>query len=239
MPPVFGRSPDRRSSGIVEAGGKVKETVRSALRLRVLLADDHQMVADGIRMLLQPSCEVVGVVADGRALLEEAPKLVPDVIVLDITMPFMNGLDAAERLKSVLPNTKFVFLTMNNDADLAWAALKLGSIGYVLKHSAVSELQQAISEVLQDRPYLPVNLQPEDWAVRHVPSSRLSKDLTPRQQEVLQLLAEGRHIKEVAGILQVSEKTVMFHKYQIMQSHNLHNNADLVLFALRRHLISA
>lgn len=217
----------------------MQELKQPAKRPRVLLADDHPIVAEGIRMLLQSSCEVVGIVADGRALLEEAPKLMPDVIVLDIGMPFLNGLHAAERLKSLLPNTKFVFLTMNNDPNLAAAALKLAPVGYVLKHSAASELRQAISEVLQDRPYLPVNLRPENWAVRDARARQLTKDLTPRQQEVLQLLAEGRPIKEVAVILKLSEKTVMFHKYQIMQSHNLRNNAELVLFALKQHLISA
>jgi DNA-binding NarL/FixJ family response regulator len=216
----------------------VKSPIRSASRPRVLIADDHPIVAEGIRNVLQSSCDIVGVVGDGRELLEAAPKLMPDVIVLDIAMPFLNGLDAAMRLKSSLPNTKFVFLTMNNDPNLAAAALNLGTIGYVLKHSAASELHQAISEVLQNRPYLPVKLRPENWAVQDARARQLSKDLTPRQQEVLQLLAEGRPMKEVAAILKVSEKTIMFHKYQIMQLHNLHNNAELVLFALKRHLIS-
>jgi DNA-binding NarL/FixJ family response regulator len=197
------------------------------------------MVAEGIRMLLQTTYEVVGVVSDGRALLEQAPKLLPDVIVLDIAMPLVTGLEAAKRLKSALPKTRFVFLTMNNDPSLVEAAVKLGPIGYVLKHCAVSELQQAISEVLQDRPYLAVDLRVTNWAVPIADAGQLSNDLTPRQLEVLRLLAEGRPTKEVAAILKISEKTIMFHKYQIMQSHNLRNNAALVLFALRRHLISA
>lgn len=224
---------------VFETGGTVRGLIGSAFRPRVLLADDHHIVAEGIRMLLQSNCEVVGVVADGRALVEEAPRLMPDLIVLDITMPFLNGLEAAERLKPLLPNAKFIFLTMNNDQNLAAAALKLGPVGYVLKHSAASELQKAISEVLQGKPYLPVNLRPENWAVRDARARQFSKDLTSRQQEVLQLLAEGRPIKEVAAILKLSQKTIMFHKYQIMQCHNLHNNAELVLFALKRHLISA
>jgi DNA-binding NarL/FixJ family response regulator len=211
---------------------------QSATRPRVLLADDHYMLAQGISLLLQDRCDVVGVVADGRALLKEAAKLMPDVIVLDIAMPLLNGLDAAQRVKSSLPNTKFVFLTMHNDPSLAAAALKLGPVGYVLKHAAVSELWDAISAVLRGRPYLPAALRGENWTVGYR-TRQFSKKLTPRQQEVLQLLAEGRPMKEVAAILKVSEKTVMFHKYQIMQSHNLRNNADLVLFALKRHLISA
>jgi DNA-binding NarL/FixJ family response regulator len=217
----------------------VKEPYPSTVRPRVLLADDHRMVAEGIRLLLQSTCDVVGVVADGRALLETAPKLMPDIIVLDISMPLLNGLDAAQQLKPSLPNTKFVFLTMNNDPNLVRAALKLGPVGYVLKHSAASELERAISKVLQGKPYLQAGLRPDNWAVPDARAPQLSKELTPRQQEVLQLLAEGRPMKEAAAILNVSEKTIMFHKYQIMQSHNLRNNSELVLFALKRHLISA
>jgi DNA-binding NarL/FixJ family response regulator len=189
--------------------------------------------------MLEKSCDVIGVVRDGRQLLIEAPKLKPDVIVPDIGMPFLNGLDAAERLKPFLPGTKFVFLTMKDDPNLAAAALNLGAVGYVLKHSAASELLKAISEVLQGKSYVTARLQAENWAVREVRARRFSKELTPRQKDVLQLLAEGRRMKEVADILKVSEKGVMFHKYQIMQSFNLKSNADLVLFALKRHLISS
>jgi DNA-binding NarL/FixJ family response regulator len=158
---------------------------------------------------------------------------------LDIGMPLLNGLDAAERLISSLPQTKFVFLTMKDDPNLAAAALKLGTVGYVLKHTAASELLKAVSEVLQGRSYVTAKLRAENWAVSETRARQFSKKLTRRQQEVVQLLAEGRPMKEVADILKISEKTVMFHKYHIMQSFNLKSNADVVLFALKRHLISS
>jgi DNA-binding NarL/FixJ family response regulator len=211
----------------------------SGIRARVLIADDHSIVADGLRSVLEKSCDVIGIVQDGRQLLIEAPKLKPDVIVLDIGMPFLNGLDAAERLKPLLPGVKFVFLTMKDDPNLAAAALNLGAVGYVLKHSAVSELLKAVSEVLQGKSYVTPKLQAENWAVREARAQQLSKDLTPRQKDVLQLLAEGRRTKEIADILNVSERTVMFHKYHIMNAFNLKSNADLVLLALKHHLISA
>jgi DNA-binding NarL/FixJ family response regulator len=211
----------------------------STIRPRVLIPDDHSIVADGLRSVLEKRCDVIGIVGDGRQLLIEAPKLKPDVIVLDIGMPFLNGLDAAERLMPLLPRVKFVFLTMKDDPNLAAAALNLGAVGYVLKHSAVSELWKAVSEVLQGNSYVTAKLQAGDWAVREARAQQFSKDLTPRQKDVLQLLAEGRRTKEIADILNVSERTVMFHKYHMMKSFNLKSNADLVLLALKHHLISA
>ena len=209
------------------------------VRPRVLIADDHSIVAAGLRLVLEKSCDVIGIIQDGRQLLIEAPKLKPDVIVLDIGMPFLNGLDAAERLKPLLPDVKFVFLTMMDDRNLAAAALNLGAVGYVLKGSVVSELLKAVSEVLQGKCYVTPRLRAENWAAREARAQQHSKDLTPRQKDVLQLLAEGRRTKEIADILNVSERTVMFHKYHIMQSFNLKSNADLVLLAIKHHLISA
>jgi DNA-binding NarL/FixJ family response regulator len=206
---------------------------------RVVIADDHAVVAEGLCSILQKSCNVIGIVRDGRELLAEAPKLKPDLIVLDIGMPALNGLDAAEQLMQVLPNVKFVFLTMKDDPNLAAAALNLGKVGYVLKHSLSSELLHAVSEVLQGNTYVTPRLRSEDWVVQGLRARQFSKDLTPRQKEVLQLLAEGRPMKEVAQILKVSEKAIMFHKYRIMASFNLKNNAELVLFALKHHLISS
>jgi DNA-binding NarL/FixJ family response regulator len=211
----------------------------SRIRARVLIADDHSIVANGLRLVLEKNCDVIGIVQDGRQLLIEAPKLKPDVIVMDIGMPLLNGLDAAERIKPLLPGVKFVFLTMMDDPNLAAAALNLGAVGYVLKQSAVSELLTAVSEVLHGKSYVTPRLRAENWAVREARAQRLSKDLTPRQKDVLQLLAEGRRTKEIADILNVSERTVMFHKYHIMQSFNLKSNADLVLLAIKHHLISA
>jgi len=209
----------------------------STTRPRILIADDHSIVAEGVRSLLEKNFEVIGVVQDGRQLLVDALKLKPDIIVVDIGMPLLNGLDAAERLKLSLPDTKLVFLTMKDDPNLAAASLDLGPVGYVLKHAASSELLQAIFEVLQGKSYVTSKLRPENWSVRASRARQFSKKLTPRQQEVLQLLAEGRPMKEIAGILKLSEKTVMFHKYQVMDSFNLRSNAELVLFALKRHLI--
>lgn len=207
-------------------------------RPRVVIADDHAIVAEGLRSLLEKSCDVIGVVSDGRHLLAEVPQLKPDIIVLDIGMPLLNGLDAAGRLQQSFPHAKLVFLTMQDDANLAAAALNLGAVGYVLKHAAASELLVAISEVLRGKAYVTPKLRSENRVVREGRARQFSKELTPRQQEVLQLLAEGRPMKEVADILHVSEKTVMFHKYHIMESFNLKNNAELILFALKRHLIS-
>jgi DNA-binding NarL/FixJ family response regulator len=213
---------------------------RLVARPRILLADDHKMVIEGLRsLLMEKNQDVVGVVADGRALLAAAPDLKPDVVILDINMPLMNGLDAAVKLKQLLPKVKIVFLTMKDDPNLAAAVLELGPVGYVLKHSAASELLTAITEVLRGRPYVTLRLKPENWAVQETRAHQFSKELTPRQREVLQLIAEGRPMKEVGGILNVSEKTVMFHKYHIMRSFNLKSNADLVLLALKQGLISA
>ncbi len=212
---------------------------KSSIRPRILLADDHAIVVDGLRALLEKCYDVVGVVADGRTLVSEAPALRPDVVVVDVSMPSLNGLDAAARLMTVLPDVKLVFLTMQDDRNLAAATLRLGAVGYVLKHSAASELMTAISEVLEGRSYVTPKLRPENWAVRDTRAQQYSKELTPRQRDVLQLLAEGRPMKEIAGILEVSEKTIMFHKYHIMQQFNLKNNAEIVLFAVKQHLIPA
>jgi DNA-binding NarL/FixJ family response regulator len=216
----------------------MQELDSPTVRPRVLIADDHSIVAEGIRSLLKERYDVLGIVRDGRELLVEAPKLKPHVIVLDIGMPLLNGLDAAEQLRSCLPNVKLVFLTMQDDPNLAAAALNLGSVGYVLKQAAASELLKAVSEVLQGRSYVTAKLRAENWAVQKARALQFSKELTRRQQEVLQLLAEGRPMKEIADILKISEKTVMFHKYHIMESFNLKTNTDLVLFALKHHLIS-
>lgn len=152
------------------------------MRPRLLIADDHGIEAEGLRSLLERNYDVIGVVQDGRQLLAEAPRLKPDVIVLDIGMPQLNGLDAGERLKSSCPAAKLVFLTMKDDANLAAAALKLGAVGYVLKHAAASELLEAVSAVLQGRSYVTAKLRPENWAIREARARQFSKDLTPRQQ---------------------------------------------------------
>jgi len=209
-----------------------------APRPRVLLADDHAVVVEGIRGLIEKHYDVVGVVMDGRALITEASLVQPDVIVLDVAMPLLNGLDAGKRMQEILPKVKLVFLTMHADPNLAAAALRLGPVGFVLKHSAASELLTAIADVLRGKAYVTARLKPENRQVQESRAKQFSKELTQRQREVLQLLAEGRPMKEIADILSVSEKTVMFHKYEIMKSLNIKNNAELVLLALRNGLIS-
>ena len=205
---------------------------------RLLIADDHAMFAETLRVFLEKTITVVGVVTDGRAMVAEAMRLHPDVIVVDVGMPLLNGLDAARKIKEQLPNIKFVFLTMRDDPNLAAAALELGAIGFVLKHSAGPELLKAVDYVLHGKPYVTPRLRAEDWVATKLRARQYSRDMTPRQKEVVQLLGEGRSIKEIADILALSEKTVEFHKHQIRELFNLHSTADLVLFAVKRGLVS-
>lgn len=206
-------------------------------RPRFLIADDHAMFAETLRVYLEKTYTVVGVVLDGRAMVAEAVRLRPDVIVVDVGMPLLNGLDAAQRIKLQAPNIKFVFLTMQDDPNLAAAALELGPVGFVLKHSTGQELLKAIGHVLHGRPYLTPKLKAEDWVETKARARQFSKEMTPRQRDIVQMLAEGRAIKEVARTLDISEKTVEFHKHHIRESFNLRSNADLVLFALKQGLI--
>ena len=205
---------------------------------RLLIADDHAMFAETLRAYLEKTFTVVGVVLDGLAMVSEAIRLQPDVIVVDVGMPLLNGLDAAWRIREQAPRIKFVFLTMRDDPNLAAATLKLGEIGFVLKHAAGQELLKAIDQVLHHKPYLTPKLRAEDWVATKVRARQYSKEMTPRQKGIVQLLAEGRPNKEIADILALSEKTVEFHKRHIKEAFNLHSNADVVLFALKQGLIS-
>jgi DNA-binding NarL/FixJ family response regulator len=207
-------------------------------RPQILIADDHIIFADGLCLLLEKHYNVVGTVADGRALVTAALRLKPDVIVVDVGMPLLNGLDAAERVRQALPKVKLVFLTMQDNPNLAAAALEMGSAAFVLKQSAGSELLIAIEQVLHGKSYVTPKLRPEDWAVQKTRARQFSKHLTPRQRDIVQMCAEGRAIKEIAGHLNLSEKTVEFHKHHIMETFNLKSSADLVLFALKERLIS-
>ena len=202
------------------------------MRPRVLLADDHTLLLEAFRRLLEPECDVVGAVEDGRALLDSARELRPDVVVLDISMPLLNGLDAGRQLKELLPDARLIFLTMNEDPDLVAEALRLGASGYLLKNSAASELVLAIREAMDGKTYVTPR------ATEGVGRPRLGDGLTPRQREVLQLLAEGRSMKEVAGILSVTPRTVAFHKYRLMDELGLKTNADLVQYAVRHKIVS-
>jgi DNA-binding NarL/FixJ family response regulator len=203
-----------------------------------LLADDHWVVADALKSLLTDRCEVVGVATDGRALIHKARELKPDLIVADISMPLLNGIQAAEQLKRSLPQVRFVFLTMMDDPKLAAAALRLAPVGYVLKNSAADELLTAIDHVMQGRTYVTARVKPEAALDQKQAAETALKKLTPRQRDVLQLFAQGHAMKEIADILQISERTVEFHKYHIMEVFQLRANTELVLLALKHGLIS-
>lgn len=208
-------------------------------RPQVLIADDHVVFADALRLLLEKNnYPVLGAVADGKAMVATALKLAPDVIIVDIGMPFLNGLDAARRVRAALPKVKLVFLTMQDDPNLAAAAVELGEVGFVLKQSAGSELLKAIEHVLQGKSYVTPKLRSDDWVTSKSRARQFSKGLTSRQREIVQMCAEGRPAKEIAAILNLSQKTVEFHKYHLMQTFNLKNIPDLVLFALKQGLIS-
>jgi DNA-binding NarL/FixJ family response regulator len=195
------------------------------------------MFAEALWGYLEKSYMVIGMVRDGRELVATALRLQPDVIVTDIGLPLLNGLDAARRVKEQAPNIKLVFLTIHDDPNLAAAALELGPIAFVLKHSTGRELIKAIDHVMHGQPYLTPKLRAKDWVATKARARQFSKELTARQREIVQMHAEGLSMKEIASLLNISEKTVEFHKHQIQQSFNLKTNADIVLFALRRGLI--
>jgi len=199
-----------------------------------MLADDHTLVVDAFSRLLDPEFEIVGIVTDGRALLERAPGLRPDVIVLDLRMPVLNGMDAGVELKEVLPNTKIVVLTLTDDCDVAASVLRQWASGYVLKKSPAWELAKAIREVLKGNSYVTPHIA-KKLAEEFVQDPRLDrkKHLTARQREILQLLGEGRSMHETGAILNISTRTVAFHKYRIMKEFGLKTNADLVAFAIQ------
>lgn len=207
-------------------------------RPRFLIADDHAIFAEALKIYLEQTYPVVGMVSDGRALVEAALRVKPEVVVADVGMPILNGLDAARRIKQHAPNIKFIFLTMRDDPNLAAAALALGPIAFVLKHSTGTELLKAIDSVLQGKSYVTAKLRADDWVATKARARQFAKELTPRQRDIVQLFAEGRPMKEIAGLLYVSEKTVEFHKHHIMEAFNLKSNAELVLFALKHGLVS-
>ena len=206
-------------------------------RPRILMADDHAMLLDAFKALLEPEFDVVGTVTDGRMLLEAFSRLHPDVVVLDIAMPLLNGLDAGRQLRAQRKSVKLIYLTMNPDPDLAGAALRLGASGYVLKSSAFHELKQAIHEALRGRSYI-TPLITRDVVGSLIEHQNSGHELTMRQREVLQLLAEGRSMKEVGAILNLTARTVAFHKYRMMEQLRLKTSAELVQFAVRQGVIS-
>jgi DNA-binding NarL/FixJ family response regulator len=205
---------------------------------RVLLADDHALLLGAFEKLLAGECEIVGQASDGRELVAAAEKLKPDVIVLDIAMPVLNGLDAGRRIKQTQKDVKLVFLTMNEDPDLAAEAFRAGASGYLLKRSAASELTAAIREVMQGRSYVtPLMTQGLVGSLLNVEDRKSSPELTPRQREVLQLLAEGRSMKEVASVLNLTTRTVAFHKYRMMEQLKVKTTAELIQYAVKHHIV--
>ena len=209
---------------------------------RILIADDHNLVAELCKKLLETDFDVVGVVADGRALVRAAGELKPDVIVLDVAMPILNGLDAGRQVKEMLPSVKLVYLTMNPDPEVAAEAFDRGASGYLLKTCASTEMVQAVRDALRGKTYLSRALSRDAidclrWQHKELVDE--NKRLTDRQREVLQLLAEGKVMKEVAYILNMKMRTVAYHKYRMMEVLGAKSNAELVKYAVRNHMVAA
>src|ERR1700757_296442 len=207
-------------------------------RARLLIADDHTLLAEACKSFLEPEFEVVGIVDNGRSLIQLACELQPDVVVLDIGMPQLNGLDAGDQIKHLLPTTKLVFLTMNMSPEVAAEAFRRGASGYVLKSCAAEELLRAIRRALRSESYLSPAITKEtvEFLLRSGSSYAEEKRITARQSEVLQLLAEGRSMKEIAVVLNLKPGTVAFHKYKMMETLGLKSNAELLQYAIRHHI---
>lgn len=209
-------------------------------RVRILLADDHTMICAGFQKLLEPEYEVVGCVGDGRTLLKAAADLKPDLVLVDVGMPLLNGLDAGRELKKLMPGVKLIFLTMNPDPELASEAFRIGASGYLLKNSREEELLQAIRDAVRGMSYVTPQISQaiEQNFIRDPKSLNRPKHLSDRQREVLQMLAEGRSMKEIAYMLEISLRTVRFHKYRIMEELGITTNSELVQYAIKHAIIS-
>jgi len=215
-------------------------TLHPPSRPTVLLADDHVLLLEAFQRLLEPAYRVVGTATDGRELIAAALRLQPDVIVADISMPRLNGLDACERIARELPDTRLVFLTVNEDPDVAAEAIRRGAAGYLLKSAAATELFTALRAVLDGYPYITPKVRSKPTAEFIAQAQRGGRGhaLSLRQREVLQLLAEGRSMKEAAAILQVTPRTIAFHKYTMMEQLGFTTGAQLVQYAVRLGLVS-
>ena len=210
-------------------------------RSRILIADDHTLVAELCQRLLEAEFNVIGIVGDGRALVQSAIELRPDVIVLDVVLPILNGLDAGRQIKKILPAVKLVYLTMNGDDRVAAEAFAHGASGYLLETCAASEMVSAVREVLRGKTYLSNTLSRariDRLRWQHGEQVTNEKRLTHRQREVLQLLAEGKVMKEVGGILNVTPRTIAFHKYRMMEILGAKNSVDLFRYAVRNHIVA-
>jgi DNA-binding NarL/FixJ family response regulator len=210
-------------------------------RIRILLADDHTLVCSAFEKLLEPQYEVAGCVGDGRALLKAAAELRPDVVLLDITMPLLNGLDAGRELKKMMPAVKLIYLTMNANSEFAGEALRAGASAYVLKNAKSSELLRAIDDALRGISFVSpqIRLAMEETFIRDPRAVARRKHLTDRQVEVLQMLAEGHTMQQIADILQITHRTVRFHKCRIMEELEITTNAELVQYAMKHGMISS
>jgi DNA-binding NarL/FixJ family response regulator len=205
---------------------------------RVLLADDHALLLGAFEKLLSEQCEIVGQVSDGRALLAATEKLAPDVVILDIAMPLLNGLEAGRQIKQHSPDVKLIFVTMNEDPDLAVEAFRAGASGYLLKRCAASELTTALREVMLGRSYItPLVASGLVGSLLHAEETKTSTILTSRQREVLQLLAEGHSMKQVASVLNLTPRTVAFHKYRLMDQLKVKSTAELIQYAVKHHIV--
>jgi DNA-binding NarL/FixJ family response regulator len=209
-------------------------------RPRILLADDHKLMAEALQHLLQADFDVVGTVSDGRALIKAATELKPELVVVDIGMPLLNGLDAADQLKALHPDIKVIFLTQNREPRYAVEAFRRKASGYLLKDSAASELTTAIREALKGRSYVSPLIAKGmlNHALNPEPGDPGLRELSSREREVLQLLAEGKSMKEVASVLDISPRTVEFHKYRVMELLGVKTNAELVQYAIKHGLIA-
>lgn len=210
-------------------------------RPRILLADDHRIVAEGLRSLIEPEFELVGIVEDGRAMVDAAEKLRPDLIVADISMPLLNGIEALRQIRKTNKAVKVIFLTMHPDVAYAVSAFEAGALGYVLKHSAPSELSVAIRSALRGKTYVTPLLAGEFIEGRKKGSQERHEEtsyLTRRQREVLQLLAEGHSVKEIAARLDISTRTAEYHKYQMMRDLSMKTVAELVRYAVKHGIVS-
>ncbi len=208
-------------------------------RARLLIADDHTLLAETCKSFLEPEFEVVGIADNGRTLLRLVSELRPDVVVLDIAMPKLNGLDAAEQIKHLSSTTKLVFLTMNMSPEVAAEAFRRGASGYVVKSSSADELARAIRRALKSESYLSPAITKEtvEFLLRSGDSYVEEKRITRRQSEVLQLLAEGLSMKEIANVLNLKPGTVAFHKYKMMEALGLKSNAELLQYAIKHHVV--
>jgi DNA-binding NarL/FixJ family response regulator len=211
-------------------------------RSRILIADDHTLIAELCKRLLETEFDVVGVVSDGRALVRAALELKPDVIVMDIAMPVLNGLDAGRQIRELLPAVKLVYLTMNSDVEMAAEAFRRGANGYLLKTCAAVEMVIGVRDVLRGKSYMSSALPKETVDFLRKQEGEMVEEedrLTQRQREVLQLLAEGKVMKEVSSILNMSTRTVAYHKYRMMEVLGAKSTAELVKYAVKNHITAA